>query len=104
MDLEKLTEHARGFVQAAQTIAMREQNQQLESQHLLKALLDDREGLAAGLLRAAGVDPVRGGNDVEAAVKALPKVSGGGDRLYMAASLGRALDAAEQAAQKAGDS
>lgn len=57
MDMEKLTERARGFVQAAQTIALREQNQQLETVHLLKALLDDREGLAAGLLRAAGADP-----------------------------------------------
>ena len=53
MDMEKLTERARGFVQAAQTIAIREQNQQLETQHLLKALLDDREGLAASLLTAA---------------------------------------------------
>jgi len=104
MDLEKFTERARGFVQAAQTIALREQNQQLETQHLLKALLDDREGLAAGLLRTAGADPIRVGADVDAAVQALPKVQGGGDRMYMAASLGRALDAAEQAATKAGDS
>jgi ATP-dependent Clp protease ATP-binding subunit ClpB len=104
MDLEKLTERARGFVQAAQTIALREQNQQLETQHLLKALLDDRDGLAAGLLRSAGADPGRVGADADAAVNALPKVQGGGDRLYMAASLGRALDAAEQAATKAGDS
>ncbi|NWG54509.1 MAG: ATP-dependent chaperone ClpB [Hydrogenophilaceae bacterium] len=104
MDLEKFTERARGFVQAAQTIALREQNQQLESQHLLKALLDDREGLAAGLIRAAGGDPNRVGADVDAAVQALPKVQGGGDRMYMAASLARALDAAEQAATKAGDS
>ena len=57
MDMEKLTERARGFVQAAQTIALREQNQQLDTQHLLKALLDDREGLAAELLRTAGADP-----------------------------------------------
>ena len=56
MDMEKLTERARGFVQAAQTIAIREQNQQLETQHLLKALLDDREGLAASLLTAAGAN------------------------------------------------
>src|SRR5262245_53179878 len=104
MDLEKLTERARGFVQAAQTIALREQNQQLETQHLLKALLDDREGLAAGLLRAAGVDPARVAADADAAVQALPKVQGGGDRLYMASSLARPLDAAEQAATKAGDS
>ncbi|MBI1252587.1 MAG: ATP-dependent chaperone ClpB [Alphaproteobacteria bacterium] len=104
MDLEKFTERARGFLQAAQTIAIREQNQQLETQHLLKALLDDREGLCAGLLRAAGADPVRVGADVDAAVQALPKVSGGGDRFYTAPSLVRALDAAEQAATKAGDS
>ncbi|MBI1188251.1 MAG: ATP-dependent chaperone ClpB [Alphaproteobacteria bacterium] len=104
MDLEKFTERARGFVQAAQTIALREQNQQLESQHLLKALLDDREGLAAGLIRAAGGDPGRVGADADAAVQALPKVQGGGDRMYMAPSLARALDAADQAATKAGDS
>ncbi|MEQ1618913.1 MAG: ATP-dependent chaperone ClpB [Terricaulis sp.] len=104
MDMEKLTERARGFVQAAQTIALREQNQQLETQHLLKALLDDREGLAAELMRAAGADPRKAGDEVNAAVQALPKVQGGGDRMYAAASFSRALDAAEQAATKAGDS
>ena len=104
MDLEKFTDRARGFVQAAQTIALREQNQNFETQHLLKALLDDREGLAAGLIRAAGAEPQRVGADVDAAVNALPKVQGGGDRIYLAASLARALDAAEQAATKAGDS
>ncbi len=104
MDMEKLTERARGFVQAAQTIALREQNQQLETQHLLKALLDDREGLAAELMRAAGADPRKAGDEVNAAVQALPKVQGGGDRMYAATSFSRALDAAEQAATKAGDS
>jgi ATP-dependent Clp protease ATP-binding subunit ClpB len=104
MDMEKLTERARGFVQAAQTIALREQNQQLETQHLLKALLDDREGLAAELMRAAGADPRKAAADVDAAVQALPKVQGGNDRMYAASSFARALDAAEQAATKAGDS
>jgi ATP-dependent Clp protease ATP-binding subunit ClpB len=104
MDMEKLTERARGFVQAAQTIALREQNQQLETVHLLKALLDDREGLAAGLLRAAGADPKRAADDVDAAVRALPNVQGGNDRMYAATSFSRAVDAAEQAATKAGDS
>ncbi len=104
MDMEKLTERARGFVQAAQTIALREQNQQLETQHLLKALLDDREGLAAGLLRAAGADPKKAADEVDAAVRALPKVQGGNDRMYAASSFSRAIDAAEQAATKAGDS
>jgi len=104
MDMEKLTERARGFVQAAQTIALREQNQQLETQHLLKALLDDREGLAAELMRAAGADPKKAADEADAAVRGLPKVTGGNDRMYAASSFSRALDAAEQAAAKAGDS
>jgi ATP-dependent Clp protease ATP-binding subunit ClpB len=104
MDMEKLTERARGFVQAAQTIALREQNQQLETQHLLKALLDDREGLAAGLLTSAGANARLAADEADKAVQALPKVQGGGDRMYAAASFSRALDAAEQAATKAGDS
>ena len=104
MDMEKLTERARGFVQAAQTIALREQNQQLETQHLLKALLDDREGLAAKLLTSAGANARLAADEADKAVKALPKVQGGNDRIYAAASFARALDAAEQAATKAGDS
>jgi ATP-dependent Clp protease ATP-binding subunit ClpB len=104
MDMEKLTERARGFVQAAQTIAIREQNQQLETQHLLKALLDDREGLAAGLLTSAGANARQAADEADRAVQALPKVQGGGDRMYAAVSFNRALDAADQAATKAGDS
>jgi len=104
MDMEKLTERARGFVQAAQTIALREQNQQLETQHLLKALLDDREGLAAELLRSAGADARKAAQEADAAVQALPKVQGGNDRMYASNSFARALDASEQAATKAGDS
>ncbi len=104
MDMEKLTERARGFVQAAQTIALREQNQQLETQHLLKALLDDREGLAAGLLTSAGANARQAADDADKAVQSLPKVQGGGDRMYASNSFQRALDAADQAATKAGDS
>jgi ATP-dependent Clp protease ATP-binding subunit ClpB len=104
MDMEKLTERARGFVQAAQTIAIREQNQQLETQHLLKALLDDREGLAASLLTSAGANARQAADEADKAVQSLPKVQGGGDRMYAAVSFNRALDAADQAATKAGDS
>jgi len=104
MDMEKLTERARGFVQAAQTIAIREQNQQLETQHLLKALLDDREGLAASLLTSAGANARQAADEADKAVQSLPKVQGGGDRMYAAMSFNRALDAADQAATKAGDS
>ena len=104
MDMEKLTERARGFVQAAQTIAIREQNQQLETQHLLKALLDDREGLAASLLTSAGANARQAADEADKAVQSLPKVQGGGDRMYAAVSFNRALDMADQAATKAGDS
>ena len=54
MNLEKYTERARGFVQAAQSLALREGNQQFTTEHLLKVLLDDEEGLAAGLIDRAG--------------------------------------------------
>jgi ATP-dependent Clp protease ATP-binding subunit ClpB len=104
MDLEKFTERAQGFIQAAQTIATRERNQQLLSEHLLKALLDDPEGLASGLMRNAGARPEIAKAEVDNAVNALPKVQGGGEQLYLAQSLSRALDNAQQAATKAGDS
>jgi ATP-dependent Clp protease ATP-binding subunit ClpB len=104
MDLEKFTDRAKGFVQAAQTIALRESHQQLEAQHLLKALLDDPEGLAAGLIRAAGGNPILAKAEADGLVAALPKVQGGGDRMYMSPALARTLDVAEQAATKAGDS
>ncbi len=103
MDIEKFTDRAKGFVQAAQTIALRESHQQIETQHLAKALLDDPQGMAAGLMQAAGANPRAAKADVDALVAALPNVSGGGDKLYMTPGFARALDAAEQAAQKAGD-
>jgi ATP-dependent Clp protease ATP-binding subunit ClpB len=103
MDIEKFTDRAKGFVQAAQTIALRESHQQIETQHLAKALLDDPQGMAAGLMQAAGANPRAAKADVDALVASLPKVSGGGDKLYMSAGIARALDAAQQAASKAGD-
>jgi ATP-dependent Clp protease ATP-binding subunit ClpB len=104
MDLDTLTERARGFIQAAQTIALREQNQQVQTEHLLKALLDDSEGLASNLIRTSGGRPEAAAAEANAAVHALPKVQGGGDRMYLAPALARAVDAAQQAAKKAGDS
>jgi ATP-dependent Clp protease ATP-binding subunit ClpB len=104
MDIEKLTERARGFLQAAQTIAIREYHQRLTPEHLLKALLDDEEGAASGLNAAAGgeVNAVRGA--VEAELRKLPSVQGGGDGQPQATpEFVRALDAALQAATKAGD-
>ncbi|HQU03827.1 MAG TPA: Clp protease N-terminal domain-containing protein, partial [Acidocella sp.] len=104
MDFEKFTERARGFVQAAQTIAVREYNQQITPEHLLKALLDDEEGAASGLIRAAGGDPAAAKLAVDAAVARVPKVQGAGaGQPNITPDLVRVLDAAQQQATKAGD-
>ncbi len=104
MDLEKFTERSRGFLQAAQTIATREYHQRLTPEHLLKALLDDEEGAAAGLIRAASGDPQAARLLVEAELARLPKVQGGGAGHAQATpELVRLLDAAQQDAKKAGD-
>ncbi|AHJ63674.1 ATP-dependent chaperone ClpB [Granulibacter bethesdensis] len=104
MDIEKFTERSRGFLQAAQTIAAREFHQRLGTEHLLKALLDDEEGAAAGLVRTAGGDPDEARRAVEAEIARVPKVQGAGAGQPQATpDLIRALDAAEQAAKKAGD-
>ncbi|MFQ5565547.1 MAG: AAA family ATPase, partial [Paracoccaceae bacterium] len=104
MNLEKFTDRARGFLQAAQTIALREGHQRLTPEHLLKALLDDEQGLAANLIGAAGGDARAAKQGVDAALAKMPKVSGGGDQIYMEPSLARLLDEAGKIATKAGDS
>src|SRR5437773_2078060 len=105
MDIEKYTERARGFIQAAQSLAMREGHQQFSSLHVLKVLLDDSEGLAAGLIDRAGGNSRAILKATEDALNKLPKVSGGGaGQVYLAPELARAFDAAEKAAEKAGDS
>jgi ATP-dependent Clp protease ATP-binding subunit ClpB len=105
MNIEKYTERARGFIQAAQSLAMREGHQQFSSLHLLKVLLDDSEGLAAGLIDRAGGSSRTILKATEDALNKLPKVSGGGaGQVYLAPELARAFDTAEKAAEKAGDS
>ena len=105
MNLEKYTERARGFIQSAQTLAMRAGHQQLTPVHLLMVLLEDREGLAAGLFRAAGGDPARALKEAREQLAKLPKVEGSGaGQLYLAAEATRLFDQAEQLAEKAGDS
>ena len=78
MDFEKFSDRLKGFVQSAQTLAIREGNPQITPEHLLKVLLDDPEGLAAGLLTKAGGRPKEALERTEAALAKLPKVSGGG--------------------------
>ena len=104
MNVDKLTERSRGFLQAASTIALRDYHQRLTASHLLKALLDDEEGAASGLIRTAGGDPARAKTAIEAELAKLPRVEGPGAGQPQAdPDLVRALDAAEQAASKAGD-
>ncbi|HJR23731.1 MAG TPA: ATP-dependent chaperone ClpB [Dongiaceae bacterium] len=104
MDLEKFTERSRGFLQAAQTLALRSGHQRLTPEHLLKVLLDDKDGLAAGLLRNSGADPARALGATEKALDKQPKVEGSGaGQVYMAPELARVLDQAEKLAEKAGD-
>ncbi|MEM7237660.1 MAG: ATP-dependent chaperone ClpB [Pseudomonadota bacterium] len=103
MNLEKFTDRARGFVQAAQTIAIREDHQRLTPEHLLKALLDDTEGLAANLINASGGDARHALQGVNAALARQPKVTGSGD-VFMDQKLARLLAEAEALASRAGDS
>ncbi len=105
MDFEKYTERSRGFVQSAQSLALREGHQRFTPEHLLKVLLDDEEGLAAGLIRASGGDPRLALAQTEAAIAKLPKVSGGGaGQVYLSPELARVFEAAQKIAQKSNDS
>jgi ATP-dependent Clp protease ATP-binding subunit ClpB len=104
MDFEKFTERSRGFVQSAQSLALREGHQQFTPEHLLKVLLDDPEGLAAGLIDRAGGRSREALSAVEAALGKMPKVSGGNGQVYLTPQLARVFDAAEKAAKKQGDS
>ncbi|MCH8156131.1 MAG: ATP-dependent chaperone ClpB, partial [Proteobacteria bacterium] len=105
MDLDKYTERSRGFIQAAQGLALRASHQQITPEHLLKVLLDDEEGLAANLIQAAGGDPARALEGAEAALAKLPKVEGSGaGQAYLGGDLARVFERAEKLAEQAGDS
>jgi ATP-dependent Clp protease ATP-binding subunit ClpB len=105
MNIEKYTERARGFIQSAQSLATREGHQQFTPEHILKVLLDDEEGLSAGLIDRAGGRSREALLKTEAALAKLPKVAGSGaGQVYLAAATARLFDNAEQIAQKAGDS
>ncbi|EYD74982.1 ClpB protein [Rubellimicrobium mesophilum DSM 19309] len=104
MNLEKFTERSRGFLQAAQTIAARESHQRILPEHLLKALMDDDQGLAANLIDRSGGASARVREAVDAAVARVPKVTGDAGQAYIDTALVRVLDEAEKVATKAGDS
>jgi ATP-dependent Clp protease ATP-binding subunit ClpB len=104
MNLEKFTDRARGFLQAAQTIAQREDHQKLVPEHLLKALLDDDQGMASNLITRAGGNARRVVESVDLALSKLPKVTGASGQLYMDGQTAKVLAEAEKLAEKAGDS
>ncbi|HXE68687.1 MAG TPA: Clp protease N-terminal domain-containing protein, partial [Hyphomicrobiaceae bacterium] len=104
MDFEKFTDRAKGFIQAAQSLALREGHQQFGTDHLLKVLIDDPEGMSAGLIERAGGRPAEALAATEAQLAKRPKVSGGGaGQVYLAPELARVFDAAQKIADKAGD-
>ncbi len=105
MDFEKYTERARGFIQAAQNLALREGHQRFTPDHILKVLIDDDQGLASGLIKSGGGDARAVQAAVEANLKKLPKVEGGGaGQIYLAPETARVFETAQQLAKKAGDS
>ncbi|MCH9764548.1 MAG: ATP-dependent chaperone ClpB [Alphaproteobacteria bacterium] len=104
MNFDRYSDRAKGFVQSAQSLAARENHQQVTSEHLLKVLLEDGEGLAAGLITRSGGDVANALSNVEAELAKRPKVSGGGaNQLYLSADLARVFETAEKVADKASD-
>ena len=105
MNIEKYTDRSKGFIQSAQSLALRDGHQQFTPDHILKVLLDDPEGLAAGLIDRAGGNSRQALTAVEAALGKMPKVTGGGSgQVYLAPTTARVFDNAEKIAEKAGDS
>ncbi|HAH09773.1 MAG TPA: ATP-dependent chaperone ClpB, partial [Alphaproteobacteria bacterium] len=105
MDVEKMTERLRGFLQAAQGVALRGGHQRLSPEHLLKSLLDDEEGLAASLIQQAGGRPQVAQDMNDAALRRIPKVEGSGaGQVFLGPELARVLDEAGDLSKKAGDS
>ena len=106
MNLDKFTDRAKGFLQSAQTVAIRMSHQQIAPEHILKALLEDEQGMASGLIRAAGGSPETALRETDAALARIPAVSGSGAQGAPGLNNDavRVLDQAEQVAQKAGDS
>jgi ATP-dependent Clp protease ATP-binding subunit ClpB len=106
MNLEKFTDRAKGFLQAAQTVAIRMNHQRIAPEHVLKALLEDGEGMASGLIQRAGGNPAIAAGEVDKALAKIPAVSGSGAQAApgLDNDAVRMLDQAEQLASKAGDS
>ena len=103
MDFEKFTYRPKGFIQSAQNLALREGHQRFTPEHILKILLEDKEGLCANLMTAAGADPAVALINIEKEVNDYPKVEGSGTQLYMDQQIAKLFDSAAVVAKKAGD-
>lgn len=103
MDFEKFTDRTKGFIQSAQNFALREGHQRFTPEHILKILLEDKEGLCANLMTAAGADPSVALINIEKEVDSYPKVEGSGTQLYMDQQTAKLFDSAADVAKKAGD-
>lgn len=106
MDFENFTERSKGFMQAAQLLAVGRRHQQLQPEHLLKVLLDDKEGLCAGLINKAGGDAKKALKETEAALDKIPQVfaQGDADQLRLSPEFARLVASVNEIAKKAGDS
>ncbi|MEE4315949.1 MAG: Clp protease N-terminal domain-containing protein, partial [Erythrobacter sp.] len=106
MNLEKFTDRAKGFLQSSQTVAIRMNHQRITPLHILKALLEDNEGMASGLIQRAGGEPALAVSAVDAGLARIPAVTGSGAQATpgLDNDAVRVLDQAEQIADKAGDS
>jgi ATP-dependent Clp protease ATP-binding subunit ClpB len=104
VNLDRYTDRAKGFIQSAQGLAVREGHQQLVPEHILKVLLEDSEGLCAGLIKQCGGRPEDAISGVERSLSRIPKVSGrGAGQLYLSQDTARLFDQAEKIADKASD-
>ena len=106
MNLEKFTDRAKGFLQAAQTLAIRQNHQRIGPEHLLKALLEDEQGMASGLIAKAGGGAAIATQEIDKALAKIAGVTGSGAQTTpgLDNDAVRVLDTAEQLAAKAGDS
>jgi len=103
MNLDLYSDRAKQAVQSAQSLALARRHQQFAPEHLLKVLLEERDGLARKLIDQAGGDPSAVELVTEGLLKKRPQVSGGSGQIYLDGDTARVFNAAEEAAKKAGD-
>src|ERR1700761_3219655 len=103
MNIDLYSDRAKQAIQSAQSLALARSHQQLGSEHLLKVLLEEKDGLARQLIQSAGGQPETAVAETDTILSKLPKVEGGSGQLYMKGDMARVFAAAEEAAKKAGD-